>query len=248
MASNSETGHAKNIANLLSLNNSVTGIGALYLPSADRLKLPALTAMHTACAAAHSAVEPLRVIYNRDASERQDYYAPLRGGLVTQLLAIFNGTEALPNVKKTAKTAADKLRGSTKKTTPPPPGPDEAPEDVKHSTSQRSFVMQADNFEDLIAILAAEPTYDPAENELKIATLQARLTQMKALNNTVDLAYKALREARITRNRALYGKNGLVDTALDVKEYIKGAFTTKSPHYKGVSGLQFKRLAEDPDA
>lgn len=249
MASTTETGHAKNVANFKSLTNAIANMGELYRPSAERLKLPPLIALHTACEAADSAVDPLRSAYNRIATDRQDFYLPLGSGLVTQLLAIFNVTEAKPNVKSFAKTTANKLRGKAKKTPTPPPAPGETKEDVKHSTSQRSFVMLADNFEAFIAILEAEPTYSPAEEELKVATLKARLAQMKALNNDTDLAYKALKNARIARNRLLYGTGtGLVDVALDVKEYVKGAFTTRSQFYKDIKGLQFKRIEKDPDA
>lgn len=249
MASTSETGHAKNVSNFQILINSCTGFGAPYQPTRNALQLPALTAQHTACAAADAAVDPLRIAYNRIAAERKELFVPLSGGLVTQLLAMFSNTDALQQVKDFAKTLANKLRGRSKKTPAPPAAPGDTPEDVRHSTSQRSFAMLTDNFSAFIETLAAEPTYAPAELELRVATLQAMLAAMTSKNNEVDLAYQALRDARTARNSVLYAKDtGLVDVALDVKEYVKAAFGTKSPQFKAVKGLQFTRIASDPNA
>jgi hypothetical protein len=33
----------------------------------------------------------------------------------------------------------------------------------------------------------------------------------------------------------------MVDLAMDLKSYIKGAFGTSSPQYKKIAGLEFKR-------
>ena len=56
MASTSETGHAKNAANLQSLIASVIGYGAAYNPSKASLKLPALQVLDTNCNNAVKAV------------------------------------------------------------------------------------------------------------------------------------------------------------------------------------------------
>ena len=45
MASTSETGHAKNVANFQNLIAFVTGYGATYNPSKSALKLPQLVAL-----------------------------------------------------------------------------------------------------------------------------------------------------------------------------------------------------------
>ena len=48
MASTSETGHAKNVANFQELIAFVTGYGATYNPNKNALKLPQLNALYTA--------------------------------------------------------------------------------------------------------------------------------------------------------------------------------------------------------
>lgn len=241
MASNSEAGHASNVANFQILVNNVTGIGERYKPSNPLLQVTALNPQLTACTAAHSAVKDPLAAKIDTVSDRAALYKPL-SKLVTRLFAIFKVSGAKKQVKDNAKTIADKIRGMSKKQ-PPVPGED------PYSTSQRSFVMQADNFETFISILSVEPTYAPAETELQVATLQAMLTDMRKLTNDVDLVQQVLKKVRIARNTAFYAaETGLVDVALTVKEYVKGAFGTNSPEYKAIKGLKFKRLEEDPNA
>lgn len=45
MASTSETGHAKNVANLEKLITNVIGLGTVYNPSKESIKLPALNTL-----------------------------------------------------------------------------------------------------------------------------------------------------------------------------------------------------------
>lgn len=257
MASTTETGHAKNVANFQNLVNAVTDMGAAYQPTNALIKLSALSTQLGSCKAANSAVKTPLANYNRDVSDRTALFKPLNK-LVTRLLAMFRDTDALKQVKDFAKTTADKIRGSNakaKEETPPPPANEdpttphgEMAEERKHSTSQRSFVMMADNFETFIGILSAEPSYKPAEEDLSVATLQAMLSEMQKLNNDTDLAFKALKKVRSERNTALYAsKTGLVDVALAVKNYVLGAFGTSDERYKSIKGLKFTRLAEDPN-
>lgn len=250
MASKSETGNGVNVANFKILTNACTGYGPSYQPTEDRLKLETLNSLHTASAAAQAAVAGPDAAYTRANSERGALYEPL-SKLTTRIIRMFKVTKALPNVKDNAKTIADKIRGMNRKRKPgtdTPPAPGETPEDTTHSTSQRSFTMMAENLELLIAILAAEPTYSPAEEDLKVSTLQQLLTDMRTKNNETDLAYQALRTVRTERNRLLYTKGtGLVDTALDVKLYVSAAFGTSSSQFKEIKGLKFTRIGEDPN-
>ena len=47
MASSSEVGHAKNIANLNLLNTNIEALGAIYVPSNPKLLLTNLQSMYT---------------------------------------------------------------------------------------------------------------------------------------------------------------------------------------------------------
>ncbi len=241
MASNSEVGHAKNVANFETLINHCTSMGAIYQPAQDPLKLAALNPQLVVCKVANSAVKnPL--IAKIDAVSLRKKLDDELDSIITRLLNMYLLTSALKQEKEFAKTMARKIKGTKNK---PPKVEGQDP----HSTSQQSFVMRADNFETFISILSAEPTYNPAEVDLQVPSLQTRLANMHTLNNAANLAIQALRNVRIARNTALYAvETGLVDTALSIKGYLLAAFGTKSPHYKDIRGLQFRRLEEDPNA
>jgi hypothetical protein len=88
-----------------------------------------------------------------------------------------------------------------------------------------------DHFAQLIATLTAEPKYIPNENELKVATLNTMLTDLRAKNTAVINATTALSNARIARDKALYAETtGMVDTALDVKQYVNPCSEQQAPN------------------
>ncbi|WP_205618080.1 hypothetical protein [Aequorivita vladivostokensis] len=58
-------------------------------------------------------------------------------------------------------------------------------------------------------------------------------------------AYTAVSNARLERNRILYQENtGLVDTALDIKKYVKSLFGASSPEYNQIRGIKFKNYKD----
>jgi len=68
------------------------------------------------------------------------------------------------------------------------------------------------------------------------------LEDLRTTNNVAVNAATPLSNSRIERNEILYKKDsGLVDIALNVKSYAKSVFGVQSPHYRQISGLEFKR-------
>ena len=121
----------------------------------------------------------------------------------------------------------------------------EGNEQKEISSSQLSFDSRIDNFDKLISLLSTIPAYNPNEEELKITSLTAYLEDLKAKNAAVIEVATALSNARIARNEMLYKENsGLIDTALDVKSYVKSVFGAGTPQFRQVSGLEFKRYKE----
>jgi hypothetical protein len=93
--------------------------------------------------------------------------------------------------------------------------------------------------------LASEPSYAPNETELQITSLQARAQDLSNKNNQEASADTAVSNARLERNRILYQENtGLVDTALDVKKYVKSLFGASSPEYNQIKGIKFKKYKD----
>ena len=66
MASTSETGHAKNVANFQDLISFVVGYGATYNPTKDALKLPQLNALLTTSQTSLAEVVTKNTAYNNN--------------------------------------------------------------------------------------------------------------------------------------------------------------------------------------
>jgi hypothetical protein len=219
MASTSETGHAKNVANFEDLISFCTGYGASYNPSKASIQLAALSTLHT----------------NAQNS--------LSG--VTSSKTALDATDASDKMVADAKTINNKIQGKRSGEKPKPaatPGT-EAAEDKTISVSQQSYDSIIENFGKLIDLVSSEPTYTPNETDLQVSTLTTTLGNLKATNTAVVNAYTNYSNARITRNTILYAAtSGLVDIAGDVKKYVKSVFGATSPQFKQVSKLEFRRV------
>lgn len=111
------------------------------------------------------------------------------------------------------------------------------------SASQMSFDNRIENMDKLIQLLSAQTGYTPNETDLKVTTLTTLLADMRTKNTGAINALTPLSNARIARNTILYATGtGLVDTAGEVKKYVKSVFGGTSPQYKQVSGLKFTKV------
>lgn len=251
MASTSETGHAKNVANFETLISSCTGYGTAYNPSKNNLKIPQLQTLLTNSKNALQSVKTNWTTFENARNARETALAP--APIKKFCTRIFNALEATDASKLTvddAKTINRKIQGkrADKKQTPPVTPPvggttPTPPEVIQISVSQQSYDSLIDNFNKLIACLSAEPLYVPNETDLKVTALNTTLTNYKTLNTTVINASVPYKNAIIARNSVLYQDiAGLVDVALEVKKYVKSVFGATSPQYKQISKLEFKRI------
>jgi hypothetical protein len=239
MASTSETGHAKNVANLQDLISFVTGYGVTYNPSKNALKLPQLNTLSTTAQTSLSAVIAKNTAYNNKVNERVLAFGNLRT-LSTRLISALEITDASDEKIKDAKAFNRKIQGqrATAITTATDPNA-AAPTTI--STSQRSYDQQIQHLAGLIAILQSEPSYAPNETELKTVTLVTKQTDMTTKNNAVTTAYTGISNSRIARNAVLYGTDtGLVDISSEVKKYVKSIFGSTSPQFAQVKAIEFK--------
>src|SRR5262249_41897285 len=123
-----------------------------------------------------------------------------------------------------------KIQGTrkTKKAAPVPSSTVDAsapPVKKSVSSSQQSFDKIIEHFERLIGALKNEPLYAPNENEMKIATLQALLKDMKTNNDAVISARIASKSDNGNRDNVLYADGtGLVSIAQAVKAYTHSIF------------------------
>jgi hypothetical protein len=242
MASKTETGHAKNVANFDELIGFCTGYGATYNPSKASIKLAALGTLLTAAQASLASQKTAKTAFDNATNAREISFKPLKK-LATKIVNALDATDAAKQTVDDAKTANIKIQGRRAKTKPTPLPIKEGEttaDDGSISVSQQSFDNQVDNFAKLIQTVTSETLYKPNEVELQVATLNTLLTDLKAKNKTVITATTGASNARIARDKVLYAENtGLYDVAQATKAYVKSLFGASSPQYRQVSKIKF---------
>ena len=240
MASTSEVGHAKNVANFQDLIEFVIGYGATYNPSKNSLKLPQLIALKDNAQSKLNDVITKNTIYNNKVNERMVAFGNLKS-LSTRLVNALQTTDATNETINNAKTFNRKMQGKKASTTQTPTDPN-APAPATISTSQQSYDQLIQHLAGLKSVLETESSYTPNEIELQIATIDSKIADLSAKNTAVATAYTNISNSRISRNETLYtSENGIYETASEVKKYIKSVFGASSPQYNQVSGIKFSK-------
>ena len=240
MASTSETGHAKNVANFQDLIEFVTGYGATYNPSKNSLKLPQLISLKASAEGNLSDVISKNTNYNNKVNERMVAFSNLKS-LSTRLVNALQTTDATTQTINDAKTFNRKMQGKKASASQTPTDPN-APAPTTISTSQQSYDQLIQHLTGLKSILEEEPSYTPNETDLQVATIDAKIADLTAKNTAVSTAYTNISNSRISRNETLYtSDNGIFETASEVKKYIKSVFGASSPQYNQVSGIKFSK-------
>jgi len=239
MASSTETGHAKNIANLKKLNEINAGFGADYNPSNALYKLANMQTQHTDCDALQGDVNTENGTYEPIEDARQDEFKTVKP-LVRKVRSAAKTCGAKKNWVADVNTAVTKLLGErAEKATPT------AKDVAGTSASQQSFDNTVNNFDKLVKLLASQPLYAPNEIALKVTTLQAKKTALNSVNNAAKSGITPLNKAIIKRNKALYTPvTGLVDVGQGSKDYVRSVFGFSSPEFKLVSKIKFTKLAK----
>ena len=240
MASTSEVGHAKNVANFQDLIEFVIGYGETYNPSKNSLKLPQLIALRETAQTKLNDVIAKNTIYNNKVNERMVAFGNLKS-FSTRLVNALQTTDATNETINNAKTFNRKMQGKKASTTQASTDPN-APAPATISTSQQSYDQLIQHLTGLKSVLETEPSYTPNEIELQIATIDSKIEDLSAKNTAVATAYTNISNSRISRNETLYtSENGIYETASEVKKYIKSVFGASSPQYNQVSGIKFSK-------
>ena len=93
MATYFETGHAKNVANLLKYNQFLVTLGTTYNPSIPSIVLTALTAMQATSKVKLDTVKTAEDTWKFETNNREIAFNPL-DTFSTQLLATLKSTDA----------------------------------------------------------------------------------------------------------------------------------------------------------
>lgn len=244
MASRSETGHAKNLANFKELITVIKSFGDKYNPIAEVLKIPAMENLTAQAEQTLGQLKEAETLAKQSGATLMELFKPL-STLCSQVMGLLKSSGAKPSSIEEAKSVQKLITGSNsrKKTIPETEG---TPTEVKSTRSQsrQSYDSRLDNFEKFVTVLQNIPEYRPNEDEFKIGTLQSRIQKMKQSILEDDQKELLRNKLMHERNTVLYTpETGLVDIGLKVKEYIKGIFGgVKSVEYRAVSKISLKNF------
>jgi len=240
MKSNSEKGHAKNVANFETIIITCSGYGELYNPSNPALKIESLQAKFDKANQRLKKVKITKEPFDSITGARQTLFKPLRS-YATRVINALMAQNAPKTVIKDARTIVRKMTGKRASETNK-----NISEENQISVSQQSFDKLVDNFEELIVLTENVSTYNPNEADLKIEYMQNFHSELKASNTQVKNAANPYNSALIARNKELYTpQTGLVDLALEVKSYVKSVFGANSPEFRQISGIEFTRPKDE---
>jgi hypothetical protein len=246
MASTSETGHSKNVANYDELISLIMGFGPDYNPTKESLKVLSMKSTSSLARKAIDAVNNIYPVYSSAVADRDVAFLPL-SKLTTRVLNALKATDTSVQVIDNAQTIVRKIQGrraTPKKTEEEKNELKLKGEELKEiSVSQMSFNNRLESFAKLVKLLTTIQLYAPNETDLKVSALEILLLELTAKNEAAVTAATPLKNARLSRNIVLYkSKSGLVDNAINAKTYIKSVFGATSPQFKQVANLEFRGI------
>ena len=190
MATTSETGHSKNVANFDELISKILGYGPNYNPTKTSLKPESLQSTSLMARRAIDAVNDTFPVYSNAIAAREVAFLPL-SKLVTRILNALKATDTSPQVIDNALTLARKLQGrraTPKKTEAEKNAQKAQGVEVKEvSSSQMSYNNRLESFDKLIKLLISVPLYSPNEPDLQTASLTVLFNDLRAKNSAAEI-------------------------------------------------------------
>ncbi|MDR1562332.1 MAG: hypothetical protein LBS54_04505 [Dysgonamonadaceae bacterium] len=240
MRRNTESGISTYVGNFDQLIGVCKGFGPDYNPVPDYLKIAALQAQSVHI---KSAVNDTDIALSNAISaegKRHDLFA-LLAPRATRVLAAATILGLPESIIVHIKEIVRKIRGKRSKPIEPEQGQENETPKKHISVSQKSFNEQIEHLHQLVTLVASQPLYKPAENDLTIDALRKLQADMGIANDAAVEANRILDEAREKRNELLYAPgSGMMDTALAVKEYVKAAFGAPTWCYLEVKKIPFR--------
>lgn len=255
--SNSEVGHAKNVAGLGELIARCGGFNRAYDPPRPELSIASLQQLQQEARDSLKGVQDTKAQLDNAKNYRRILFRDLPS-LATRIVNMLAASGVTPETLDDARGAQRKISGTraSKKPATPTAEPEstpvagdtetqEAPAVVAtpttRSSSQQSYDLKIEHFASLLALLEIEPLYTPKEPDLQLSALQTHLENLRMANNTLISAETAVENARRHRDEVLYDKeNGVVARGHQVKMYVKAVYGATSAQYKQINRISFR--------
>lgn len=236
MASTSETGHNKNVANFATAIQVLVEMGSLYNPTNPNLLLTNLNPVKSELGNTITFLNNKKPAYKNAVANREILIAQLPSRL-TMSLNFAKSTEISKTDKENLSSQVKKMRGDKKAKVV---NPDTAEGD-SISTSQMSYDSRIANFDTYINQLSSFAEYSPNETVIKIAELQDYHQKLTNSSTAVNAAGNELITGRRNRNDILYNNQiNVIQLIRDIKAYLKSLGSAAEPYYKAITKLQFK--------
>lgn len=257
MKSNSEVGHAKNVANLEDIIVRCIGLGVVYNPSRPELQIANLQQLYNEARMTLDRLIDALSEENIAINNRKIFFKDLpsfttrvvnslaANGASAQTLENARGIQRKMSGARAGKKEESNSAGAETET------PSETSEDAQEngssgasqtrSSSQQSFDLKMEHFARLVSLVQREPTYHPNEFELQASALQNKLMELREANTRVTYASSEVEAARRNRNRILYDEEmGVCACAKKIKMYVKSAVGATNIIYKQINRISFR--------
>lgn len=246
MSSTSEIGYNVNAANLQKMIQLCQSFGAAYNPAQTYISISNMENMYADVMASLNDLRNAQMQLIHVTNQRIAAYALLKPA-ATSIINALDASNVPNDIILDARTILRKIR-NYKESAPISTNDNNSDTNTTTiSTSRQSYNSMLENFNNLIALLPTQINYNPNEDNLKITNLQNYTAQLHTANNLVNTQLFAVENARHHRNALqLMPLTGLVDTALDVKKYIKSVFGAASQQYKNAAAITFTRYKYTP--
>lgn len=238
MASSSEVGHNKNVANLASGIQILQEMGTLYNPTNSNIFLSNLNPIKTTLNSTITILNEKKPIYKNAVVNREILISQL-SKRITKSLNFFKSLNVSTTDKENVASQVKKIRGdkASKKINP------DTSESESISTSQMSYDSRIANLDTFINQISSHLEYAPNETDIQIPSLQSYHRDLTSSSNLVNSAGNALITARIGRNDILYfNDDNVIKLMQEVKSYLKSLGDEGLPYYKAFVKLKFKDI------
>ncbi|MBS1651346.1 MAG: hypothetical protein JSU07_04970 [Bacteroidetes bacterium] len=256
MASQSEKGHAKNLANIKLLKEICVQVSSAYSPMNSQLTIASLTTLISQSQTDFMSWKSAVAVFKDLSDKREIAFEPI-DKLVTRVNASVQQLNEPQQTFNDIQAIVSKIHGSTAKIkasieakkassndTTPVEDPNAEPIDPI-STSQQSYDSIQSNFDSLIKRLQQIPAYAPNEVDLQIASLITTYGILNSTNTAAGSAEIALSKARNQRNLTFYApQTGLYDISIKIKKYLKSNSATQNSAYKDATKLSFVKYVQ----
>jgi hypothetical protein len=213
-----------------------------FEPADPILTVTAFGALVAQAGVINTAVETLSTNYTTNAQARADAVLLIRK-TVTQALAYLRSNSAWSTNCKSAKMAADKLRGIRTRPPKPPEPPEEgtppAVVEKKRNTGEMAFVEIASHLEKFKTACTGAAGYAPPAEEISLPTLNGLLSLLRGFNSQLNDVGTELTQKQQQRLILFYGPKGVKERFTSIKLAVTGQYGQNSANHAVAKGIKW---------